>query len=136
MNCSSKAIRFVIILNLLLASWAGTSPAADNAPPLTPTGRTEETNSQDMLRAYLQLQEQLHATQLAIERNRQEADNAAARSAEALNGRLQAIEQSLDSQRAGEWRAVQSSNRLMLILAGMFAAIGIGSCHGRGSIAE
>jgi len=118
-------IRFLIILSLTMACGAGRLLAADAAPPVPAAGKTEETNSQDMLRAYLQVQEQLHATQLAIERNRQEAEEAAARTAEGLNGRLKAIEQSLTSQRNGELQAVQSSNRLMLILAGMFAAIAL-----------
>jgi tetratricopeptide (TPR) repeat protein len=115
-----------LILNLAAGFFAsGVSFGADNAPTVTPTGRAEETNSPDMLRAYLQLQEQVHATQLAIERNRQEADEIAARTAEGLNGRLKAIEESLTAQRAGELQAMQGSNRIMLMLAGMFAAIAL-----------
>ena len=89
-----------------------------------PRRRPTKPNTQDTLRAYLQLQEQLHATQLAIERNRKEADAAAAENAKAFAGRLQGIEQALTSQRAQELEAMQSSNKVMLIVAGLFAALG------------
>ncbi len=92
---------------------------------------TDATNVQDTLRAYLQLQEQLHATQLAIERNRQEADSAAAHNAEALTARLEAVEQALTAARSREIEAmqntnasIQKSNQMLLIVAGTFAAIG------------
>jgi tetratricopeptide (TPR) repeat protein len=90
-----------------------------------PAGRGDETNAEETLRSWLQVQEQLHATQLAIERNRQETDAAAARSAEALGNRLQGIEQALAAQRAQELEAMQSSNRVMLIVAGSFAGLGL-----------
>jgi tetratricopeptide (TPR) repeat protein len=49
----------------------------------------------------------------------------AVRAAEGLDGRLKAIEQSLASQRSVEVQAVQNSNRVMLLLGGMFAAIAL-----------
>jgi tetratricopeptide (TPR) repeat protein len=125
MNLISKLTRILLILNLASIVIPKVALAADNAPNVTPTGRAEETNSADMLRAYLQLQEQVHATQLAIERNRQEADEIAARAAEGLNGRLKAIEESLATQRNGDLQAMQNSNHLMILLAGMFAAIAL-----------
>jgi tetratricopeptide (TPR) repeat protein len=95
------------------------------------TAATDTTNSQDTLRAYLQLQEQLHATQLAIERNRQEADAASAHNAEALTARLEAVEQALTAARSRDMEAlhetntsIQKSNQVMLTVAGIFAAIG------------
>jgi hypothetical protein len=97
--------------------------AETNAPPL-PIGRLDETNSQEILRVYLQLQEQLHATQLAVEQNRKEAREAAEHNAEILASRLQSIEQALATQRARELEAMQSSNRVMLIVAGSFACVG------------
>ena len=99
---------------------------AEPGTPGLPGGRGgDETNAQEVLRSWLQVQEQLHATQLAIERNRQETDATAARSAEALANRLQGIEQTLAAQRAQELEAIQSSNRVMLIVAGSFAALGL-----------
>ena len=98
---------------------------AEPGAPVVPEGRGDETNAQETLRSWLQVQEQLHATQLAIERNRQETDSAAARSAEALGNRLKGIEQALGAQRAQELEAMQSSNRVMLIVAGSFASLGL-----------
>jgi len=69
---------------------------------VVPTGTTDETNTQETLRAYLQLQEQIHATQLAVERSRKDTDAAMAENAKAFASRLQGIEQALASQRAQE----------------------------------
>jgi tetratricopeptide (TPR) repeat protein len=98
--------------------------AADAASPASPPTHPEETNAQETIRSYLQLQEQLHATQLAIDRNRQESDAAAARAAEVLVARLQSIEQALTAQRDQQFTAMQSSNRVMIIVAGSFAVTG------------
>jgi len=85
--------------------------------------KSEDTATQE-LRSYLQLQEQLHATELAVERNRKEGEITAAQNAEALSARLQALEQSIGTARSRELDAMQSSNRVMLIVAGSFAAMG------------
>jgi tetratricopeptide (TPR) repeat protein len=109
-----------------LAPRAGAAVDGGNAAPPAPAANAsiEATNSQDLLRAYVQLQEQLHAAQLAIEQNRKEARDAASHSAEVLAARLQSIEQALASQRAGELEAMRSSNRVLLIVAGTFAGVG------------
>ena len=96
---------------------------AADVPATAVISNAPETNSLE-LRTYLQLQEQLHATQLAVERNRKESLEAAAQTAEVLTTRLQGIEQSLGTQRARELDAMQNSNRVMLIVAGAFAAMG------------
>jgi len=84
--------------------------------------------SNDTLRAYLQLQEQLRATQIALERNRQESEALAARNAEAVAARFQAIEQALTAKRSQELETldqrVQSTNRLLLTVAGTIASVG------------
>jgi tetratricopeptide (TPR) repeat protein len=46
-------------------------------------------------------------------------------SLEALAGRLQAVEQALAAQRSRELETMQGSNRIMLIVAGAFATIGL-----------
>jgi tetratricopeptide (TPR) repeat protein len=102
-----------------------------------PTSRADQTNlapgaetspadaaSAEALRSYLQLQEQLRATQMALERNRQEAETLASRNAEAVTTRLQLLEQAVSAQRARELEAMQSTNRLLLIMAGSFAGVG------------
>ena len=98
--------------------------AAENGSPAPPAGKADDTNIQDTLRAYLQLQQELHATQLAIERGRKEADAAATENAKALTARLQNIEQNLALQRGQELEVMRSSNKTMLLVAGLFAALG------------
>jgi tetratricopeptide (TPR) repeat protein len=114
-----------VALMLLAVLWAGprqalASAETDTNAPLS----AAETNNQETLRAYLQLQEQLHLTQMAVEQNRREARETAAQSSELLAGRMQAIEKALESQRARELDAMQSSNRVMLTVAGSFATVG------------
>ena len=102
-------------------------PAASSADPDLPAptaAKTEETNSQETLMSILRLQEQVHSAQLAIERNREEAQAAAARNTEALAGRLNGIEQALAAQRAKELEAIQSSNKVMLTVASLFGGLG------------
>jgi tetratricopeptide (TPR) repeat protein len=112
------------LLVLALVAFAAGCFGAEPAPPPAPAGRTDETNTQDVLRAYLQVQEQLHATQLSIERSRKEADAAAGETARVFAGRLQGIEQTLAAQRVQELEAIQNSNKMMLIIAGLFAVLG------------
>jgi tetratricopeptide (TPR) repeat protein len=119
-NTSSTIGRLGVFCCLFIVFILFSAAAADptNAPV-----QTGETNSQE-LRTYLQLQEQLHATRLAIESVGAEAKQAAAQNAEELAGRLHALEQAVAAQRAKELEAMQSSNRNMLFVAGAFASIG------------
>jgi tetratricopeptide (TPR) repeat protein len=107
----------------MLAGSLHPCAAAEGAAGLSSTGKVEEAISQEM-RTYLQLQEQLHATQLAVERSRNESAEAAKQTAELLAARIQSIEQSLNLQRAHELDAMESSNRTMLLVAGSFASLG------------
>jgi tetratricopeptide (TPR) repeat protein len=114
------------VAGLVLACSICPQPLAAAEAEVTPlvTVKTDDTNSLEILRSYLQLQEQLHATQLAIEENRKAGVAAAAQNAEALTARLQAIEQALTAQRTREWEALQSSNRTMVTVAIMVVALG------------
>lgn len=103
---------------VVLSASPGALAEGTNSP--NPSG---ETNSQE-LQTYLQLQEQLHATRLAIESVGAEAKQAAEQNAEQLTARLHALEQAVAAQRAKELEAMQSSNRNMLYVAGAFASIG------------
>jgi tetratricopeptide (TPR) repeat protein len=98
---------------------------AEPGSPANAAGRADDTNSQETLRSYLQLQEQIHATQLAVEHSRTQAEAAAAETAKTFTTQLQGIEQALASQRAQELQAMQSTNKVMLIVAGSFAALGL-----------
>lgn len=112
------------LTTLLLLSVQEPSRAADTNQTTVANLRGDETNSQEILRGYLELQAQVHAAQLAIEQSRREAKEAAAQNAEVLAERLRSIEQALATQRARELEAMQSSNRVMLIVAGSFACVG------------
>ena len=114
-----------VVLALALVLFSAVGFGADSGPLATATGKAEETNAQETLRSYLQLQEQIHTTQLAIERNRKEADAAAAETAKVFAARLEGIEQALALQRAQELEVMRSSNKAMLIVAGLFAALGL-----------
>lgn len=112
---------------LVFGGLAGNLSAEETNSTVVSIVKTNESasaSSEEALRAYLQLQAQLHEAQLAIDRARQETEEAAARNAETLATRLQAIEQSVASQRAREWDALQSQNRMMLVVAGGFAGVG------------
>ncbi len=97
------------------------SPSTAALKPAAPAVQVEPAATPDILRSYLQVQEQLHATQLAIERNRQDAEDIAARNTLALADRLGAIEKNLGEQRDRE----ANTNRWMLIGAGLLVAFGI-----------
>jgi tetratricopeptide (TPR) repeat protein len=114
------------LLALLAVFFSLCTLSAAESPQAAPAVEAADRDaaSQEILRAYLQLQEQLHAAQLAIERTRMEMDEAATRNAGALAARLRTIEESLASQRVRELEAMQSSNRTMLLVAGTFAGFG------------
>ncbi|HSA12457.1 MAG TPA: hypothetical protein P5205_19025 [Candidatus Paceibacterota bacterium] len=95
-----------------------------NSPPPA-TSQLEQVSAQELLRVFVQLQEQLRATQLAIQENRQETKTAAAQNAEALSNGLQAMQEAFAAQRARDWAAMQSSNEAVLIVVGTFAAISV-----------
>ena len=98
---------------------------SDDGAGLAPKLSAEGTNAQQTLRVFLQVQEQLHSAQLAIERTREEAEAAAKRNAEAMTARLQLIEQSLNLQRERELDAMKSSNRFTLVVGAAFGGLGV-----------
>src|SRR5207302_4439083 len=73
-----SVVRCALLFVIALAGCPFVSAAAENGPETNKEATSLE------LRTYLQLQEQLHATQLAIERNRKEAELANAQATEAL----------------------------------------------------
>lgn len=124
----SHRIITCLTLGLVLATspapgLSDESAAPTNAPPATVLEETTE--SQRTLRAYLQLQEQLHGATLAIEQARLESEAAARRNAETLTARLKLIEESITRQRERELQSIQDLNRLVLIAVGVFAGLGL-----------
>ncbi|SPE61686.1 putative TPR repeat-containing protein [Verrucomicrobia bacterium] len=108
-------------LGVLSGAWAGHA-AETNAPPPGPS-LIEATNFQQLLGACLQIQEQLQATRLALEQNRQEAKQAATGSTEAFSKGLMDMQEALSAQRTREFEALQRSNNTMVIVAGTFAGV-------------
>lgn len=103
-------------LAALMLSPLAITAAETNAEPVA--------SSNEALRSYLQLQEQLRETQLALERNQaQTATNAAL-----VEAKLKALEAAMNQQRLEEWnsmqKTVQGNNTLMLIVGGSIAGVG------------
>jgi tetratricopeptide (TPR) repeat protein len=93
--------------------------AADtNAPPAIP--RDEVANG------YLQIQEQLHATQIAVEAGRQAAAEDARKNADAMAARIQSLEATVAAQRGADAEAARKTQQLTLLLAGAFGLGGLG----------
>jgi tetratricopeptide (TPR) repeat protein len=75
---------------------------------------------------YLHIQEQIHATQLAIESNQQAAADLAQSNANVLAARLQSLEQSVARQRIGDAEAARKTQQLTMFMAGAFGLVGLG----------
>jgi tetratricopeptide (TPR) repeat protein len=86
-----------------------------------PTQPAAGTPAQDALNGYLQIQQQLHETQMALEKNREEAATSAQRNADAIAG----LEQKIATQHSSEVEAAQHTQQLTLELAGGFGAAGL-----------
>src|SRR5687768_7127886 len=130
----------VAVVCLFSAAFAADTPnpqPPNDKPPAEPSPEAQQS-----LRAYLQLQEQLHSALLAIEQARKDADAAAQRNNEAIQqarddseaaaqrntdmigARLKLIEQTLTNQRDRELEAMQKNNRFMLTMAGVVGGVG------------
>jgi tetratricopeptide (TPR) repeat protein len=81
--------------------------------------------SNEALRAYLQLQEQIHDTQLSIERNRLQAQVVAAQEGVALSNRLHAIEESLALQKTNDLIEAEHTSRMLMGVLAIFASVGL-----------
>ena len=129
--CSQRRRVEILFLVLWLGLVTGMNAAETNAaspaptPPPLPTKTAEESlESQRILRSYLQLQEQLHATLMAIEQSRAESTVASRSNADLLTARLELIEKALQQQQEQQRESMQQSNRTMLVLAGIFVGVG------------
>jgi tetratricopeptide (TPR) repeat protein len=79
----------------------------------------------DAANGFLQVQQQLHDTQLAIEHNRQQVEAETRRNAEDMAARIDALQQIIATQRQGEITAMQKTQQLILMLGGTFGSIGL-----------
>ena len=114
MNFHRQSFLVGVSLLLATAAWAKDTN--------TVAGVTRE----DISNNYLQIQEQIHATQLAIEQSQQAAVEAAQKNADALAARLQSLEQSVAAQRANDVEAARKTQQFTLLVAGGFGVAGLG----------
>jgi tetratricopeptide (TPR) repeat protein len=80
-----------------------------------------DATAQSAANGYLQIQQQLHETQLALQKNREESAASAQRNADAIAG----LEQKIAAQHDSEIVAAQNTQQLTLALAGAFGAAGL-----------
>ena len=121
MNMMSRLSFLLVFACVFLAARAfAAEPEPGSPPPLA------DAATQAMANGYLQIQEQLHATQLAIDNSRREAEAEAATNVAALTSRLSALEQTIADQRAGEIIAARKTQQTALFMAGTFGLIGLG----------
>jgi tetratricopeptide (TPR) repeat protein len=120
-SSGSSRLRLSLAVLLLLSVVTGRPADLTNAPPAV-SGDAAET---ELRRAYLQVQAHLQATQLMLDRNRQEAEATAARNTDLLETRLRLLEQALVGERARELDSLERSQRLLLIFAAVFAGVGL-----------
>lgn len=113
-----------LVCLFLCLPLAGLRAEDTNATAAAPVVIQENAGPDAATRAALQLQEQVHAARLEIERTRQEAEVAAAENAETLSNRLAAIEESLTAQRMKELADLQRTNHLLLAFVVVFAVAG------------
>lgn len=117
---------FITIILMALAAWpTAAQDSAVPAPAPSPQAPEQTAAGEQLLRSYLQIQEQLHTALLAIENNREQLEAAAKQNNEMVAARLKLIEQTLTSQGERETRTARSSQRLVLIIAAIFGVVGI-----------
>jgi tetratricopeptide (TPR) repeat protein len=126
-NAGSGFIRtgclvLLAIVGLLRPALAVDTNAAPGADGQTVEGAA--ISAQDSLRSYLQIQDQLRTSLSALEKNRQEAEAAAATNSQALEERLRTMEKTFADGRLEQMRDTERSDRMILLAAGIFASIG------------
>ena len=112
------------ILCLLLLLSFGQLRAEGSSNSFAATLPPPDSGSNEALRAYLQLQEQIRETQLTIERDRLQAQAVAIQQTMALSNHMQAIQDALVLQRSNELEEAQRANHLLMGVLAIFAAIG------------
>ena len=107
-----------LLMVLILSTCSAGVLAAETNSAVTPLPA-------DAANGFLQIQQQLHDTQLAIEHNRQQVEAETRRSAEDMTARIEALQQMVATQRQGEVTAMQKTQQMILILGGTFGALGL-----------
>jgi hypothetical protein len=113
-----------ILIGVFCGGMAFGQPAEKLAETF-PLPKAGETNSDQVLKTYLQLQEQLHSALLAIEQTKAQTDEAAKKNAEMIAARLTMIEQALTGQNKREAEDLRKSYRNSMMIAGIIGAVGL-----------
>jgi hypothetical protein len=117
-----KLFSIVAVLFMAIPAFAADTNTATTIVTNGPVPVTRD----EMANNYLQIQEQLHATQIAIEQNQEAAMETSQSNALALAQRLQSLEQTVASQRASDTDAARKTQQLTLLMAGAFGLVGLG----------
>jgi tetratricopeptide (TPR) repeat protein len=114
------------LFSLVAVLFLATSIFADTNTTAAVTNASPAVTRDEMANNYLQIQEQLHATQIAIEQNQEAALETSQSNALALAQRLQSLEQTVASQRASDTDSARKTQQLTLMMAGAFGLVGLG----------
>ncbi len=90
------------------------------------TNSTSNQTNDAAAASFLQIQEQLHAAQLAIQQNQQAAADASKNNLDLLGSRLQSLEQTVTTQHNNEIVATHKTLQTTLLLAGVFGVVCLG----------
>jgi tetratricopeptide (TPR) repeat protein len=90
------------------------------------TNNIQAVTREEVANNYLHIQEDIHASQIAIVSNQQAALDAAKSNSDALAARVQALEKAITDQRASEADAAHKTQQSTLFLAGSFGLAGLG----------
>jgi tetratricopeptide (TPR) repeat protein len=124
LSLTFAALTAVVLIALSTAPLIAQENTNADAP--APPPAAEQSNAgEQVLRSYLQIQEQLHTALLAIEANREQLEATTKQNNEIVAARLKLIEQALTSQGERETRTARSSQRFALIIAAIFGLVGI-----------
>jgi tetratricopeptide (TPR) repeat protein len=126
MNITSRLHFTLVCACVLFGAQLFAVETNSASPPLVSPSPATDSTTQAVANGYLQIQEQIHATLLAIEDSRQQAEAEAATNAAALTARIQALEQIIAAQRQGEAEAARKTQQVMLFMAGSFGLVGLG----------
>ena len=112
-----------LVLAIAVSFLAIRLPAMDtNASP----DSTNELRNDALTASLLQIQEQLHNTQLALQENQQVAAALARSNSDMLTAHLQSLEQTLNTQRAEEAEEAHKTAEWTLLLTGVIGLAGLG----------
>jgi tetratricopeptide (TPR) repeat protein len=112
----------------IFAADTNATPVATNeaAAIASPAPGSPGVTRDEMANNYLQIQEQIHATQIAIEQNQEAALETSQSNALVLAQRLQSLEQTVAMQRASDTESARKTQQMTLFMAGTFGLIGLG----------